>query len=384
VPGAVTLGKDIQINIGEGNAFDSDQYGNPIVEYWSYNNSNPSGSKFARFTNNSGTQLTDADDAIIVGCKFTFPAIRIGINIPMVTANYITTEYWNGTTWVDLGSGRPGGGVAAYRRIDMVRRGNNIFRDVEEQFVECSQNLFDNGDWSSANNILDQIPNWDANENFFAIRFRNNGVLTTGMQFVHGLVKPHGFMVATSGYKINWGLYRTDGSLYIDSKTFTYDAINPPTDVSVQTSNSINFGIIPSFKKTGVIGSNGTSQVSTAFVIPASISTASPLHLYIDGLATDASAGDISSTIYIARINVNNPPTHLPIDEFSIDQITTVPVTGFVNSFTTIHQEIDISAYNDGDLLLIAFARHADELADTYAGDFIAGNMRFTYHIKFV
>ena len=77
--GAITLGKDVNLNIGEGASFVNDQYGNPIVEFWSYNDSNPSGSKFARFVNNAGTQLTSANDAIIVGCKYQFPSIKLDV-----------------------------------------------------------------------------------------------------------------------------------------------------------------------------------------------------------------------------------------------------------------------------------------------------------------
>jgi len=377
-PGALTLGEDLQVNIGEGSAFVNDAQGNEIVEYWSYDASAPSGSRFTRFANNAGTQLTGANDAIIVGCKYPFPAIRLDVDVALVTANYITTEYWNGSTWVDLSSILPGGGVAGYRRSDFAKRNNLIFRNVETQFVECSSELFSNGDWSDDNDVLNEIPAWDANESFYAIRFRNNGALTSGMTFKNAMVKPHSFMISTSGYKANFGLYRTNKSLYIDSKMFYPDSTNPPSYIDLQMSSNIRFSNNPVFLK-----ANAISKVATAFVIPSDVDTSSPLECWIDGVATtnDPNKG-IASTIYIARVDSQNPGIVGSLPEISVDQVTTV--TGANNSYVSIIQDIDISGYNTDDLLLVAFARFATDPADTYGGDLVVGDITFKYKAKFV
>ena len=371
-PGAITLGEDVQLNVGEGSAFVNDQQGNPIVEYWSYDASLPSGSRFSRFASNAGTQLTNSNDCIIVGCKYQFPAIRLDVNVSAVLGSSdIVTEYWDGVTWIPVT-------VAAYRRNDFARRANNIFQNIETQFVECSNLLYDNGNWEDDINVLNQIPDWDSGESFYAIRFRNDGALTSGMNFSNGLVKPHSFMVSTSGYKANFGVYRSDRTLYIDSISFTPDPINPPSYVNLQFSPNIGYANLPVMKK-----ANNISQVSTAFVIPADIDTSSPLHVFVDGTAIQALNGDIVSTMYVARIDYNNPPIATPIPDSEVGpEVTTV--AGVANAFTTVTQDIDISSYASNDLLFVSFARLAGDPSDTYNGDFIVVDIIFRYKSKFV
>jgi len=377
-PGAIALGEDLQVNIGEGSAFVNDKQGNEIAEYWSFDNSAASGSKFTRFANNAGTQLTSANDAIVIGCRYPFPAIILEVGIALVTANYITTEYWDGSSWVDLGTSA-GGGVAGYKRSDFTPRANEIFRNVEAQFVEFSSVLFSNGDWSDDNDVLDQIPAWDSGEDFYAIRFRNNGALTSGMTFQSGMIKPHSFMVSTSGKKANFGLYRTTSSLYIDSKLFYPDSVNPPTYIDLQMSTNITFTNNPVCPK-----ANPTSKVAVAFIMPFDIDTSSPLECWVDGVVNLNDPGkDIASTIYMAVIDVHNPGVVGALPETSWDQATTV--TGAANTFTSIYQPIDISAFHAEDLLLVAFERNTtDPLVDTYSGDFILGDIVFKYKRKFV
>lgn len=378
-PGAIILEEDMQLNVGEGNAFELDKQGNPIVEYWSCDDSAASGSKFTRFANNAGTQRTGANDAIIVGCKYPFPAIRINIITPLTTANYLTTEYWNGSTWVDLTARLEGGGVAGYKRLDFTRRKNQIFRNTELQFVEMSSELFSNGDWAAANNVLDEIPSWDAGESFYAVRFRNNGPLTSGMVFDDGKVKPHSFMISTSGRKANFGVYRTSKIYVIDSKGFYADPTTPPAYVTLPMSTHITYANNPTFLKTNV-----ESKISVAFIIPDDIDTASPLQCYVDGVVTANDPDkDIYTTMYRAYIDSTDPAAPVgSLPEVEVEQLTTV--TEGANTFISVVQDFDISGMSPGDQLLIAVSRFATDPADTYSGDFILGNVTFKYKAKFV
>ncbi len=378
-PGALFLQEDMQLNVGEGSSFVNDKQGNPIVEYWAYDASAPSSSKFTRFVNNAGTQLANSNDALYVGCKYPFPAIRLDVDVAAVLgASYFTTEYWNGHIWVDLTARLPGGGVATYKRSTFTPHANKIFQDVENQFVEFSAVLFSSGNWTAANNVLNEIPLWNANEPFYAIRFRNNGAITSGMQFKSGRVKPHGFMVSTSGQKANFGLYRTDKNLYIDSITLYSDPTWPPTMVDVQVSTNIGYKNVPS-----CLRSVSHSRVATEFAIPSDIDTSSPLYIYIDGVATTAATGNIHSWLYRARVDITAPPLPLPISEVSVDQVTAVP--GVANSFLTIEQDLDISGFNVGDLIFLAFERDTTDLSlDTYTGDFLVADITLEYKVKFV
>ena len=378
-PGALTLQEDMQLNVGEGSAFTKDKLGKEIVEYWSYDDDAASGSKFTRFANNAGTQLIDENDAIIVGCRYPFPAIRLNITVPLTTTNYITTEYWNGSTWRDLTARLPGGGVAGYKRLDFTRRLNQIFRNAELQFVEMNTALNTNGDWIAANNVTDEIPLWNAGESFYAVRFRNNGSLTTAMTFDDGRVKPNAFMVSTSGKKANFGQYRTNKVYVIDSKGFYPDPTYPPAYVTLPMSTHITYADNPTFLKANV-----ESKITVAFIIPEEIDTSSPLTYYLDGVITANDPGkNIYTTMYKAFIDVTDPSQVVgSLPEVEVDQLTTV--TGAANSFISVVQDFDVSNMIAGDQLLISVARFGTDGADTYSGDFILGDVSFEYKVKFL
>jgi hypothetical protein len=199
------------------------------------------------------------------------------------------------------------------------------------------------------------------------------------MQFSNAMVKPHTFMVSTSGYKTNFGLYRTDKTYYIDSKMFYPDRTNPPSYVDLQMSTNITYTDNPVCLK-----ANAFSKVTAAFTIPHDIDTSSVLECYVDGVITTTDIGkDIYSTIYISRIDSQNPGVVGALPEAEVEQITTI--TTNANSFISIFQPIDISGYHINDLLLVAFQRNAGaDPTDTYSGDFILGDFTFKYKSKFV
>jgi hypothetical protein len=184
-------------------------------------------------------------------------------------------------------------------------------------------------------------------------------------------------MVSTSGYKVNFGRYRTTKSLYIDSQTFSEDATNPPTYTDLQMSPNVSYADIPTFAKATPI-----SRVSTAFIVPFDIDTSSPLQIYVDGITTIAAAGDIVTSLCIARIDHKNPPTTVPITDEEFNQVTTTP--GTANAFVTVSESIDISAYDADDLLLISFARLASDGSDTYTGDFMVGDITIKHKSVFI
>ena len=135
VPGANDLGLGVGLDVGGGGSYDADEQGNDIVEYWQYDDSAASGSKFTRYVNNAGTQLTDENDAIVVGSKFSWSAARLDINVAAnVGSNSIVTEHWNGSTWVT-------DTVCAYRKSDLTHRSNVIFQNVETQYVEFGTDI---------------------------------------------------------------------------------------------------------------------------------------------------------------------------------------------------------------------------------------------------
>jgi hypothetical protein len=198
------------------------------------------------------------------------------------------------------------------------------------------------------------------------------------MTFSDGRVKPLSFVFAFCGKQVNFGVYRTDRVLYIDSAALANDITNPASFTNIQISPNISYTDVPVFLK-----ANAISRMSLAFVLPYDIDTSSPLYVYIDGTTVDATSGNVASTIYTSRIDISNPPLAFPLTEMETGpQITAV--SGLANGFATISQAIDISGYNAEDTLFLSIARLANGGDDDYNGDFVVGDVTLKYKGKFV
>lgn len=371
-PGATFEDKDIILNVGDGRSYNLDRYGDTIAEYWSWNNTS---SSFLPYTTYAGTQLTGDGDAIVVGSKYPFPAIRLEIlTASNVGSNTIDAEYWNGTTWVETT-------LCGYDRDTLTRLRNEPFTTIGDHYDEVSQKVLEsvgqvNG-WDSAYDVANEIPKWTGGYPLYALRFRNHGAIVTGMTFRNGKIRGDGHQVSTQSAKtVRWGKFRAQKVQYIDSQTFIADAVYPPTYTDLIMSAHLSYKDMPNFRV------NVISEITTAFIIPSDLDTASPLTCSFDCVALSSNTGAMATSVYVIRVDSTASPIitgSMPETEYT--QIT--PVTGIANSFATVTQVIDVSNYGTNDLVLIGFRRKGTDPLDTYDGDALVGDLILNYYSKF-
>jgi hypothetical protein len=371
-PGATFEEKDIILNVGDGRSYNVDQYGDTVAEYWSWNNAT---SSFLPYTTYAGTQLIGDDDALIVASKFAFPAIRLEVvTAAVVGTGEIIVEYWNGSNWVATT-------MAVYDRETMDREKNKPFAHIGDHYVEISQLVLENvdtvGGWNSAYDVAGEIPAWTLGYPLYALRFRNDGALTTGMTFRNGKIRGNGWQSSTASARvIRWGKFRLIKPYYIDAMTLDDDPTNPPDKIDLKMSANITYKDLLLFK------TNTIAQTATCFIIPYDLDTSSPLQCSVDGVSMSSNVGSIASTIYVAKVDALSATVVGSLPETIYTQSTPV-ISGLVNAFSVITQDIDISDVGTNDLLLVSFKRNGTDLGDTYDGDYILGDMTFRYYSKF-
>jgi len=358
VPGSTALGLGVGLDVGEGGSYNTDRHGSEIVEYWSYDASVASGSRFATYTNNAGTQLTDNGDAIIVGSKYPFSTVRLGITTAAnLGGNSIITEHWNGASWEE-------DGVCAYKKSDMTHRANVIFQNVETQYVEFGLGITD--DWAADKNVLDEIPNWNYGSDMYPVRFRNNGgSLTTAMVFQNGKVRGDDFDVSEALKVINWGRYRQTNKEFLSMQGFIPNSTNPPAEVVMDISPNITGPLTSLFTDGNVCASSFMPE------IPQWVDTSSTLVMEIHYYPSNSNVG-----------NVNFMIRYLPIiDDVTVFDGTNTEYTSSVIDTTSGVEKLlaiaqcnfDISSFSPGDTFVCSIERDATvgNPLDTYSGDVV-------------
>lgn len=275
-----TPGASIEfVDIGEGGPYNTDQFGVEIIEYWSYDASAVSGSRFSRFASNGGTQLADDGDAIVIGGRFNFAALKLIVSsaATLGTGN-IVMEYWDGGAWVEVG-------YAAYGEPDILTfRGITPLANVETQLIEHAKGI--DNDWTADDNVLDEIPDWDLGENMFALRLRNNGAITTGAQFTTGEVRGDGISIHTDGDIIFWGEARGNDEVTLLPSLILESSLNTPLDEDVSISTNISYaGTRNEFSSTAL------DKVLYVLRLPQWIDLASPITVSIAGYQIGTNTG---------------------------------------------------------------------------------------------
>ena len=363
IPGATDVGLDV----GEGGSYVNDEQGNAIVEYWAYDASAASGSRFTRYTSNTGTQLIGEGDAIVVGSKFPFSAIRLDITVAAnLGSNSIIVEHWNGTTWTE-------DTICGYKKVDMTHRGTTIFQNIETQYVEFGTAI--NDDWVSDRNDLDDVPDWDLAIDMYPVRFRvSGGSLTTAMVFDDGRVRGDDFDIKGAKDVVNWGRNRGTDGIFLDSDDLDDDITNPPSRVTLPFSTNITLSNLPEFSDGSI------SSVIVFTEIPAWADTSTPVELRCSNLWSSADTGNVNLDYIVTRWH----GVLGSVTETSYSSVTSGP--GVANKTKGISQSIDISSYAPTYKLIIKITRDAtaSNPLDTYVGDITMSGCVFRYTRKII
>ena len=370
IPGAYTDNLNIGLDVGEGGSYLTDHFGVEIVEYWQYDDSAASGSKFARYANNAGTQLTDEDDAIIVASKYPFSACRMNVNVAAnVGSNSFVAEHWNGATWVE-------DSVCGYKKSDLASRANIIFQNVETQYVETGTGI--NDDWVSDINVLNQIPDWDTGIDMYPLRFRNNGgSLTTAMEFDSGKVRGDDFDISDSQKIVNWGRFRKTETVVKTPNEMTPDSVNPTITEDTQFSPNITGTFIAKYTDATLCSMNFRQ------VIPDWADTSSGVTMLIRMYPSNANAGNVN--MVVRYVNLENT---LTLDGLNTEMSTSLigAVSGTANQVFEITNNLDISGFFPDYKFIVAIERDATagNPLDTYVGDVTIVGVLLTWTRKIV
>lgn len=366
IPGSSTTNLDV----GEGGSYNSDENGTEIVEYWNYDASAASGSRFARCANNAGTQLTDNGDAIIVGSKFAFSATRMDVlSAANLGSSSIVTEHWNGSGWTE-------NTIAVYKKSDMTHRSDQPFQNVETQYIEFNTGI--NDDWDNDRDTLDEVPNWDTGINMYPLRFRNNTAsMVTGMTFQDGRVRGDDFQVTPAKETVNWGRHRGTEANVVLITAMSPDIVNPPGTIAVSISPNISRSF-PSEFTDGAVCSMGY-----ALTLPVWIDTSTPITLRIPYFVTNTNVGNINFNVRIVSLGIG-----FVFDGTASETVYSVitAATGSANVSLNVDQELDCSACSPGNIFFVAIERDATagNPLDTYVGDVVLISNSLVYTRKIV
>lgn len=324
VPG----GEYVYTYIGEGGRYLKDQYGTDVVEYWSYDDSAASGSKFTRFTSNGGTQLTANNDAIVVGSVYKFSVIDLAISTAAVLGGgSIVLEYWNGSSWVQSDFATYGD------REDLNFRGITPLVNVETQMIESNKFILDS--LVAANNVANQIPAWSDGNSHYAIRLRNSGAITSGAAFNNGLVRGSDLSIHSDDDIIMWGASRGSGNISLLPSLILQSVSNTPLDENIDFSANIEISGVRNEFSGGAL-----DKVLYILRLPTWIDTASPAKIRVNGFQSGTASGNIELQIRLAPFVVGSAVNSGTLTEFGpFTDIITVPgVSGQL-----IQHEIEVS-----------------------------------------
>lgn len=370
VPGATDDALGVNMVVGEGGSYNTDRDGNAIVEYWAYDASAASGSRFTRYDSNTGTQLTDEGDCIVVGSKYLFSAITLDVNTAAnVGSNNIVAEHWNGATWMtDM--------VCAYRKEDFANRRNVIFQNVETQYVEFNTSI--NDDWVSDSNALNEIPDWDAGFDMYPVRFRNNGgSIITAMEFDSGKVRGDDFEVTVSQKVVNFGRFRGEDVSIKSVLDMQPDSVNTPENTTINISANITEEL-----QANCTNGNVSSLIFQQ-IIPVWADISSGVQFRLDMYSLDANAGNVEILVrYIPIISTfiwDGTAT-----EYSESLVAATPLVAY-KKFSA-NYTFDISSFAPGTNFVVSLTRDATagNPLDTYDGDVVVTGCVMTWTRKIV
>ena len=371
-PDATNENPAILFDVGEGQSYDVDKYGANIVELWQYDATAPSGSRFSRFINDAGSQLTSNNSSIVVGGKFQFSSLRVDVAVEAnVGSNSIVAEYWDGSGWIPIS-------MAVYGYVGFNHRVNKPFQNRERQFVEHSTSIYD-GAWYSDNDVLDEIPPWVSSLDMFAVRYRNNGNLVSGMTFENGLVKGDNYQISanTSRRITAWGKNRLDQTETLYASQYLPHTVNPADPYLVDISPNIK-STVPNCKLTQFF----KKAFCDLHYIQNYVDTSTPLNLQLDvvPLDSDSTLGNIHIKVYVVVL-ARGQVLSGSATEMAYDVV--IPTYNAPNVILAGFIPMDLSAYPPGTALALTVERDStgSDYLDTYMGS-VAVPLMIYHHTK--
>jgi hypothetical protein len=369
-PGGIISGNDIAITIGDAGIYNKDKYGTEIVEYWKYDASAPSGSRFTRYINNSGVQLSDIGDALIIGSRYPFSALNLDVDVAAVLgSSNIIAEHWHNTS---VWESHP---IAVYESQNMTHRQNNPFQNVETQFIEIALSVYN--DWVADINVLNEIPNWNSGNDFYAIRFRNTtSALTSPMTFSHGAVIGDDIELGRAYSGFNWGKFRKNEVTLVIVSEMVPNPAYPTYSSTTSFSPNVSGTLANSKFIDDAVGS-----LIFPFILPTWIDTSTPIRAELGFYTVGASLGDVEFKLRLVPIGGG-----FIADGTGTEVVTSIvsPTYGVPNLFAGGIVDVDISDYPPGQNFAASIERDATigNALDTLSDDVVLVAITLNYKRK--
>lgn len=257
---------------GEGQPYQEDLAGTTVVKAFTYDASAASGARFsaALNLNAQNTWLGAAGDRFYVGSPYKFWLVQFLVGVAK-TSETLLAYYWNGANLVPF----------TYMGI-LTQSKTSLANVILEQIVEKENIVFAHwidADWTTADNVLDKIPNTGTPLYWVCFQIPAGGLATPPR--VDG-IKVRGSVFTTDRYvgmPVLWGYGR-----YLDNANVSIDIVKSPagtptaTISTTATSRQVVYNL-----RTGM-----NDDVSIRWKIPHGIDTSCGVWFELDFMATGA------------------------------------------------------------------------------------------------
>jgi len=196
------------------------------------------------------------------------------------------------------------------------------------------------------------------------------------MEFSDGKVRGDDFDITDAQNVVNWGRYRQTNTLTYGPEVLTPNAVNPPSNNTINITPNIS----NTFQSLFVDGS--VCAVSNTQVVPDWADTSSGVTMTIGYYTTNANAGDVNFDVRYTPVTIGATIFDGTNPEYVASIVSTVP--GVTELAYLAQYTFDISAFAPSNVFVISIERDATagNPLDTYTGDVVVYGMILTWTRK--
>ncbi len=300
------------LDVGEGGSYTTNVGGATIVQAFLYDESAVSGSRFTE------VELTDAvtwntavGDRIYVGSQIKMWAVRFNLT-QAKSAEVLQMHYYNGTATATMDH-------MGFLKDAATSTGQAILEQIaEKEYVTWDRNI--NADWATADNIINSIPDGDANMYWVYFEVPTGGMATPP---IVDEIKVRGDdvdIVTGTPFIVLWGQARVE----------KHERISLSVVKSPGGTGTTNIDIASGSHDLTVFDFNGVDELSFLWQLPEGIDTSSRIEATID---YSASANDTYDIELFAKKLPNNTAINATADNSFTASTSIVAAAG--NTFYT-------------------------------------------------
>ncbi len=348
-------GSGAGIDVGEGGSYDKDSTGAVIVRAFSYDASEPGGSRFTELDIDAqNTWLAAAGDRVYVGSPYKFWAVRFEVGVAK-TAETLEAYYWSGAALTQMS-------YMGMLKESVVSIGTAILEQTtEKEYLVYDKEIDSN--WDQADDVLDTIPNTGSNLYWVCLQVPAGGLATPPRTDEIRVRGSDSDIKSSTSQTVYWGKARVEEHELLPIDVFRAPGGTPLAAVAITATQDQQFYQL----RTGQ-----NDAVSHSFILPHGIDTSCKLRMSIHYAADQPiNTADI-------RLDVKNIVNGMAIgggEASDYNQTTNINVvagdTVYLDEDLTASGLIDISSLSEDDILMIELIRTDDNGGNFYPIEFI-------------